>query len=150
MIPKGRRVETKEKHQERPAFDNPRSIMPKLLLWTLGAAVAFYAALFSLHALVETVREDNERIREATVVEHAKQVVGKNLKDEESARYYDVVWHRINGRELVCGWVNSRNGFGAYAGRSPWMVDVEKETVWIGSDTSSDDDAAIWKKLCAR
>lgn len=40
------------------------------------------------------------------------------LRDPESAQFSDVAI----GPESVCGFVNSRNGYGGYAGRQPFIV----------------------------
>ena len=52
-----------------------------------------------------------------------KSRVGQNLKDAESAR-----WSLPERRHWVhyCGWVNAKNGFGAYAGWTPFHALVVK------------------------
>lgn len=43
----------------------------------------------------------------------AKQAVKAKLKDPESAEWRDLTY---DGRDNVCGYVNSRNSFGGYVG----------------------------------
>lgn len=50
----------------------------------------------------------------------AQELVAKQLKDPESARFNDV---KSEGNGLItCGSVNAKNGFGAYAGATQFMV----------------------------
>lgn len=44
--------------------------------------------------------------------------VKRELRDPESAEFSDVEV----GAEVACGFVNSRNGYGGYAGRVPFVV----------------------------
>lgn len=48
-----------------------------------------------------------------------KEKVGKELSDPFSAQYD---WQPVKNEMLYCGWVNAKNGFGAYAGYEPFMV----------------------------
>jgi len=80
----------------------------------------------------------SQKVAEAAVKRHFE----KTLRDPESARYSFDPWARgvitpfwssplLTGRGpatwkiggvFVCGMVNSKNGFGGYAGRSPFAV----------------------------
>jgi hypothetical protein len=59
---------------------------------------------------------------EAAMKQTIKSAVGRKLIDSVSAVYK---WpnENINGA-AYCGWVNSKNGFGAYTGFRPFMVIV--------------------------
>ena len=47
------------------------------------------------------------------------------LRDPESAQFSDV---EVKGK-IACGFVNSRNGFGGYAGQIPFVVQSTQATV---------------------
>jgi hypothetical protein len=51
--------------------------------------------------------------------EAIKSAVGKALKDPFTAQYE---WPEPKSATVYCGWVNARNGFGAYDGFRPFMV----------------------------
>ncbi|WP_447754285.1 hypothetical protein [Sphingopyxis fribergensis] len=51
--------------------------------------------------------------------------VKRELRDPESAQFSDVV---VNV-ESACGFVNSKNGFGGYVGRQPFVVVGEEATL---------------------
>jgi hypothetical protein len=44
------------------------------------------------------------------------------LKDPDSARFDGIESGRdANGKLVVCGWVNAKNGYGEYSGRQPFV-----------------------------
>jgi hypothetical protein len=65
----------------------------------------------------------------------AKKLVQRQLKDPNSARFTEVV----RGTEATCGYVNSKNGFGAYEGRLAFVV--------AGDDLSFDDMGMTFRTL---
>lgn len=54
----------------------------------------------------------------AAAIARAKSVMSLKLKDADSAHYVGL----SVGHGIVCGWVNSRNSFGAYVGYKPFYV----------------------------
>lgn len=48
----------------------------------------------------------------------AKKLVERQLKDPNSAQFTEIV----KGSKASCGYVNSKNGFGAYSGREAFVV----------------------------
>lgn len=52
----------------------------------------------------------------------AKEVVARQLKDPMTAEFAEVVRH--NG--ATCGYVNGKNGFGAYSGRQAFVVEADE------------------------
>jgi len=64
--------------------------------------------------------------------------VRNGLIDPESARFDPVVAGRTpEGEVVVCGWVNSKNRMGGYAGKQPFtgqLVGTEFKLDRIGSD----------------
>ncbi|KKI45205.1 hypothetical protein [Hafnia alvei] len=51
-------------------------------------------------------------------------VVNDQLKDPESAKYH---WQADQGGEIYCAHVNSKNSYGGYAGKTPILMDVERD-----------------------
>ena len=59
--------------------------------------------------------------------------VKRELRDPESAQFTDVEI----GANVACGFVNSKNGYGGYAGRVPFLVrgaDAETATAVVMSE----------------
>lgn len=65
----------------------------------------------------------------------AKKLVERQLKDPNSAQFTEVV----NGPEATCGYVNSKNDFGAYSGRLAFVV--------VGNDLTFDDQEMDFRTL---
>lgn len=67
---------------------------------------------------------------ELTVAEYkaVEAIVGAALKDPESARYSGFAAVEDTGMVIVCGFVNARNSFGGYAGKSPFMASYAPAT----------------------
>jgi hypothetical protein len=62
--------------------------------------------------------------------QRAKDIVSADLRDPDSAQWRNIrtaKWD--NGVTYVCGEVNAKNGFGAYGGFEPFVVDVNAGTV---------------------
>jgi hypothetical protein len=51
-----------------------------------------------------------------------KQLIAKDLRDPESARFgsFKAAWDQQH--LVVCGWVNSKNGFGGYVGDTKYVA----------------------------
>lgn len=76
-------------------------------------------------------------------VEKAKSVVREELVDGKSAQFENVVVANVTGRgEMVCGWVNGRNSFGAYAGPQPFLV-ADGRTQILGSNIATGWEGAL-------
>jgi hypothetical protein len=52
----------------------------------------------------------------------AKQLIAKDLRDPESARFgtFKAVWQQQH--LVMCGWVNSKNAFGGYVGDTKYVA----------------------------
>ena len=76
-----------------------------------------------------------------SAVFQAHSLVEAQLRDPDSAVFDDqrswlapanVLVHRINGVPvIICGWVNSRNGFGGMTGDQAYVVDLRDSSVVI-------------------
>lgn len=75
-----------------------------------------------------------------------KSTIGRYLKDPYSAQYE---WPAIKNSTTYCGFVNAKNGFGAYEGYQPFLV-----LYYIGLKTkqltvvNSEMDPRIVNQLC--
>lgn len=67
----------------------------------------------------------------------AKDAIRSQLKDPGSAQFRDLLSHDAT----TCGYVNSKNSYGAYAGFSPFVVggtysrilDSEADPLWVST-----------------
>ncbi|MFH3521913.1 hypothetical protein ABK937_15315 [Klebsiella pneumoniae] len=65
---------------------------------------------------------------EEKAIELAKSEISHDMKDPLSTQFRDVVSIKVGEKDdgsiamLVCGEVNSKNSFGAYAGYSPFVI----------------------------
>jgi hypothetical protein len=67
----------------------------------------------------------------------AKRVVSSKLKDPDSAKFRDL-------RSAICGEVNGRNGYGAYAGYHPFVF----FPVFFVKQTMPKKDKQVWAHFC--
>ena len=56
-----------------------------------------------------------------------KAIISSLMKDPDSAQFRDVREAKHEGRRIVCGEVNAKNGYGAYAGFERFVVDVTRK-----------------------
>lgn len=73
------------------------------------------------------------------VVGHAKQAIGRKLKDPQSARYSGISRRSVrnpNGHvvDVVCGAVNAKNSFGGYGGARPFAYLVTENLGYVAGD----------------
>ncbi len=109
-------------------------------VWVL---IVMAVLMFSLGALGLYTKyvdggQDNRKISTA------KQMVSDALKDGESARFYDL---RMGTAFSVCGQVNAKNSYGAYTGKSPFVV-LTGNLVMIRNSTPLDYFDATWDRIC--
>lgn len=71
----------------------------------------------------------------------AKYSVEKQLKDSSSAKFSGA---KIGKQGAVCGYVNAKNSFGAYAGDSRYISIAEKSQIDDGSNAFEN----LWNSLC--
>lgn len=73
-----------------------------------------------------------------SIEEDARERLAMHLKDSDSARFRNVRWMTSKS---MCGEVNAKNGFGAYAGYSTFYI--SGDVVWI-----DDDDMQLASTMC--
>ena len=81
--------------------------------------------------------------------EYVHQGVRNALKDPDSAIFGRIIAGALDNSHtslVVCGWVNAKNSFGGYAGRTPFVGTVEgvfTETAFTLSDIGDTDTEAL-------
>lgn len=90
--------------------------------------------------------EADERYRKVALKTDAKTAVERLLKDPGSAKFRSVLIVKNDGVEVVCGEVNSKNGFGAYTGYQ-YFLSVAGKTML---QEQAPDFAKAWNRLCVR
>lgn len=108
------------------------------------AILALAALLLAPHAMAAPVRLTASQV-------HAVQIAVVNqLRDPESARFGSVAADRDGeGVVSVCGWVNSKNGYGGYAGDAPFMGVLTGGRFVVIGIAQSDTERAALLKICA-
>lgn len=71
------------------------------------------------------------------------------LRDPDSAQFSDSVVRDGKGPRVVCGYVNSRNGFGGYTGNTMWIVVEDLRQAVINQPGQEHEFARLWNKYCA-
>jgi len=79
--------------------------------------------------------------------EAAKDVVGKQLRDPDSAIFSDMTVYpeREDRATIICGYVNSRNGFGGMTGPQRFIAGG---TVLLEERFTKAQMSIVWAKLC--
>lgn len=80
--------------------------------------------LLALSSLAAASPEDDRAF------EAAKKAAAYNMKDPASAQFRNMRYGGHN-KIVVCGEINAKNGFGAYAGFTPFMYDPGRSNVTI-------------------
>ncbi len=81
-------------------------------------------------------------------IEKTKDGVRRQLKDPSSAKFGNVAFHAYRGNTpVVCGEVNSRNGFGGYTGNQRFIASGEK-LVFLQSAMAAAEFSKAWNELC--
>jgi hypothetical protein len=89
----------------------------------------------------------------------AQSAVKQHLTDPDSAQFSDetVVWNRNSSGYVtdvtVCGWVNSKNTFGGYAGKTRFVATSDSDVlkfprVHIESDSTTSIFEIYWNPIC--
>ena len=76
-----------------------------------------------------------------------KDSVRSKLKDGDSAKFKDVFFSQgKDGVPVSCGWVNSKNGFGAYGGYQRYIATNRAELTFLEEQIS--DFQVAWNRFC--
>lgn len=72
------------------------------------------------------------------------------LRDPDSAHFRDTRFYSGGAAPVVCGEVNSKNGFGGYGGFQRFIASGEKLAFLESEMASSGEMDDAWKKLCVK
>ncbi|MFC3711261.1 hypothetical protein ACFOMD_01680 [Sphingoaurantiacus capsulatus] len=75
--------------------------------------------------------------------ERGKEMVARDFRDPASLQWRDVRMVEHGGSDYLCGEVNGKNGFGAYAGFRPFVVDIGWGKAALEPRPQPGDDAAM-------
>jgi hypothetical protein len=92
----------------------------------------------------EQEREDTER--DARV--NARVAITGLLRDPDSAEFGNMQVHEFEGRTVVCGRVNSRNGFGGMTGPQRFVTDGGTATILEETAATPEDFDLVWATTC--
>lgn len=90
--------------------------------------------------------EKDARYAEIVFKTNALESVRRLLKDPESAELRGASIMRSDGVEVVCGEVNSKNGFGAYTGYQYFISGGNRPSTYLQEQVK--DFSVLWSKLC--
>ena len=82
--------------------------------------------------------------QQVMMMENAKATVKGQLRDPDSAKFSNVRVSSKMGVTIVCGLVNSKNGFGGYNGNMRFMSAGGRVTF----DQDDPNFAGYWQKAC--
>lgn len=86
-------------------------------------------------------------VSDARVVSDAFSLVRTRLKDPDSAIFGHTTRHLVSdGKNVACGTVNSKNGFGGYSGEKRFVYMYEQHSVSF--DDGSPDFSTLWRLFC--
>ncbi|HEY1561277.1 MAG TPA: hypothetical protein VGF71_10365 [Caulobacteraceae bacterium] len=92
--------------------------------------------------------DDDKSVPEPWLQDMAKQYAGPylNLKDPDSAIYTNTTYRTRHSEPYICGFVNAKNGFGAYVG--PRAFIIGGGTTLIEGRTSNKRLKQAWQREC--
>lgn len=91
----------------------------------------------------------NEALTNRVIISSAEDEIRHMLKDGESARFSNVTWHKGLFGVIICGYVNSKNSFGAYAGESRFVVNYDANRRYLIERTNPSPEAVdAWDENC--
>lgn len=94
----------------------------------------------------ESKAADDKRYQELALKTDAQQAVRAMLKDPESANFKDVRISAGFDFKVVCGQVNSKNGFGAYTGYQYFVSGGTSKTTYLQEQVR--DFKTLWNEFC--
>jgi hypothetical protein len=91
--------------------------------------------------------DSGAELTKGEVREIAAQLVKPKLRDPDSAVFSSLIYHpgTPNRSTIICGYVNSRNGFGGMTGPQRFITG---NTVMIEEEIGSANMDVAWKRLC--
>lgn len=85
---------------------------------------------------------------EAFVKGEAMAAVKAKLKDPDSAKFAETRFSKKSGAAVICGTVNSKNGFGGRAGAQRFVSGGAAEATFLEEEAGVDVMDQVWAKAC--
>lgn len=89
----------------------------------------------------------SDQRKQALWIEETKDGVRRRLKDAGSAEFRNVFFNEYEDGPIVCGEVNSKNGFGGYTGFQHF---VGSGTKLVFLEEEVDGFSEVWNEMCAK
>lgn len=90
-------------------------------------------------------RERAQQMSEFALIDRGKDMAAARLRDPDSAQFRSVRFSDRRG-PTVCGEINGRNAFGAYAGFQRFVSGGSPGTTFLEGDAQDFGD--VWARLC--
>ncbi len=90
----------------------------------------------------------DEAAKEAAYIRNETDAVRARLKDPDSAEFSGTFVSRKAGPPVVCGYVNSKNSFGGFAGKQRFVSASAADTVVTEEDMADGEMDELWSKVC--
>lgn len=102
-------------------------------------AIAFLAPLLAVAS--------DDLAKQQAWIERGQDAVRALLKDPESARFDGDFFHRgADNVPMACGWVNAKNGFGGYTGKTRYISAGQPDLTFLESSVADFD--TVWRRFC--
>ena len=116
-----------------------------LLTFIVGFAIGLPLALSTCHKMVQYHPGSSEIDYGLDAKVDALAQVRSQLRDPDSAEFSGVDSTLTANGRVVCGYVNSRNGFGGMTGPQRFVVD---QGVTMEEEVSADAMSSLWAQKC--
>ena len=128
----------------RPEVIKSNNVEVRGFLKMVGIITILSVAGFTAHIFVK--KASNEKF---VLAEQSRVKYGHSFKDPESLQFTGIFIGEHLGTKVLCGYVNAKNGFGAYTGRVRFIsgesiqeLELPNEFSWSGEET--------WVRYCKK
>lgn len=119
--------------------------MALVMGFSFVAAVVIGVAYWLFH-VTSAAPVVNEAQRDAAWADEMKGAILKRLRDPQSAIFTNTATYRGSGSPVVCGHVNSKNGFGGYAGTQRFVA--AGDLSYLESEMQPGAMDSVWRQVC--
>lgn len=93
--------------------------------------------------------ESNSEYKDLAYTEQGKAEIVKMLRDPDSAQFGETRVSRKQGAPVICGTVNSRNGFGGMTGDKRFISAPGVTSVVEGENMTASEFSGSWSQFCS-
>lgn len=93
--------------------------------------------------------EADRQYKDLAYAELGKSEIVKMLRDPDSAQFGDARVSRKQGPPVICGTVNSRNGFGGMTGSKRFIAAPGVMSVIEGENMTASEFSGSWNQFCS-